>query len=689
MEFRKNLLERSLILILAAVQGLVMVVGYLNYRKLNEIADYVKVPEKPAPSILLMREIVSELTEAERNAKSFYLTREGNYLSGYYSSVIKIANDIDRLDTMKWRIAEQGKNAEDLVALFEQELQIFNALIELDNNEYVTNELQTISDKVEKLKPDTVNSVIRETPVEEKKKKRKSIFRIFGKKENDTIPTYTTTTDTVYGNKSRISTVKKEIKHQVTKVKNMQTEELKRIKTEEFKLTAANMDVALRIRRYVNRIEESEQQELRLQNEKAAASAASAKETSVLFSALIITLLFITGFVITRYFFLSRRQRKSLRMEKKFAQEQAESKQNLVANMSHEMRTPLNSIIGFSEQVLQTPLAPEQHRQVSVVKKSADHLLQVINNMLDSSRLEAGKLQLNEIVFSPVSRLEDVVLAMTVQSREKKLELFSEISPDLPAYVNGDPVRFTQVVINILGNAIKYTEKGHVRLTADALPGAIRIRIADTGVGIPKEKQATIFNRYEQASAKQSGSGAGLGLSIARQLLELQGGSISLKSEPGQGTEVELVWPFTEANADLPAAKLNGQPGDPKLLAGKHVLVADDEQFNRMLLAAILKKYNITFTEAADGKQAITLLQEHHFDLVLMDVNMPEMNGLEVTEAIRKLTDPQKSGIPVIALTAGLESEKMKRCREAGMDEFLAKPYREADLVAKISRLLI
>lgn len=684
MKFSKYLAERAMILVLVLVQGLVMVVGYLNFRKLNEIAGYVQIPDKPAPAVLLMRDIISDLQEAERNVKSFYLTRDGSYLSGYYSSVIKLSAEIDRLDTAQWRISEQKKNAEDLIALFEQQLQIFNNLIYLDNNEHVTNELQTISEKVERIRPDTVNSVIRQVPVEQPKKKRNFFARVFGNKDDDTATTFVT--DTIYTNLSHISVVKKDIRHQVTKVKSLQTEELKRIKAEEFQLTAENIRVASRIRTFVTRIEESEQQELRRRNERAAASAASAKRISGLFSILIISLLLFTSITIARYFIRNRRQSASLEKEKKFAQQQAESKQNLVANMSHEMRTPLNSIIGFSEQVLQTELQPEQKQQVTVVKKSADHLLQVINNMLDSSRLEAGKLQLQQVVFSPGDRLREIATAMTVQTREKKLELHAHISEQLPAYITGDPVRFAQVVINILGNAIKYTEKGAVTLAAEPVNGGIQIRITDTGIGIPPEKLGTIFNRFEQASAALSGVGAGLGLSIARQLLELQGGTILLESEAGKGTTVTMTWPCTETTAATPETKKDTAT-QLVHLAGKHVLVADDEAFNRMLLAAILKKYGITFIEAADGKQALELLQQQHFDLVLMDMRMPVMTGLEATEAIRNLPDAAKAGVPIIALTAGPESEKRKRSSDAGVTDFLAKPFREAELLEKINQL--
>lgn len=685
MKFSKYLAERAMILVLVLVQGLVMVVGYLNFRKLNEIAGYVQIPEKPAPAVLLMRDIISDLQETERNVKSFYLTRDGSYLSGYYGSVIKLSAEIDRLDTAQWRIPEQKKNAEDLIALFEQQLLTFNKLIYLDNNEHVTNELQTISEKVERIKPDTVNSVIRQVPVEQPKKKRNFFARVFGNKDDDTATTFVT--DTIYTNLSHIGVVKKDLRYQVTKVKSLQTEELKRIKAEEFQLTAENIRVASRIRTFVTRIEESEQQELRRRNERAAASAASAKQISGLFSILIISLLLFTSITITRYFIRNRRQSASLEKEKKFAQQQAESKQNLVANMSHEMRTPLNSIIGFSEQVLQTELQPEQQRQVTVVKKSADHLLQVINNMLDSSRLEAGKLQLQQVVFSPGDRLREIAAAMTVQTREKNLELHAHISQQLPGHVTGDPVRFAQVVINILGNAIKYTEKGSVTLAAEPVNGGIQLRIADTGVGIPAEKLDTIFNRFEQASTSLSVSGAGLGLSIARQLIELQGGTIALESKPGIGTVVTITWPCTETAAVNPETKKEAAPQTMNL-AGKHVLVADDEVFNRMLLAAILKKYGITFTEAEDGKQALELVQQQQFDLVLMDMRMPVMTGLEATAAIRKLADARKAAVPVIALTAGPEPEKRKRSSEAGVTDFLAKPFREAELLEKMTQLL-
>ncbi|MBI3510692.1 MAG: response regulator [Bacteroidetes bacterium] len=682
--FKISLFGPMMIVFLILVQAMVVVTGYLSYRKFNTIVDYVKIPEKPSSNLVLMRQIISDLSNTERNAKSYYLTRKGNYLSGYYESLVRLSSNIDKLDTAGWEDHEERVCADSLESLFGKELLVLNDLVYLDNNEYVTNQLQVISDQIGKMKLAPANPVSANNNDEEKNKNG-FLNRVFGKNKNGS--------NAQAGNTDQLAHIKKDMNKQVVTVKQTQKDELRRIKNEEFRITDENMSLSDNIHSFLDKIEVIEQNRIRTRNAHAAADAQESKSTISIFCGLIISLLLISSAFIARYATHNKRRNELLRKEKTFAQQQAESKQNLVANMSHEIRTPLNSIIGFSEQVLQSDLAPQQHQHVSIVKKSADHLLHVINNILDNSKLEAGKFLFQEINFSPADPILEAIHSMQVQAKVKGIALQYEISGDLPAMIVGDPVRLTQILLNILGNAIKYTPEGWVKLeaTCDQEKKLICISVADTGTGIPSAKLTTIFNEYEQADAIASLRGTGLGLSITKKLVELQGGNITLESKVGEGTKVTILMPYTETEI-IAAEKHNKNEQqefhDPEKLRGKRILIADDEQFNRMLLASILKKHGLFFSEAANGKEALAQLEKNDFDMVLMDLRMPEMNGIVATENIRNLADSKKAGVPVVALTAGLESEKTEICRKAGMNDFISKPYREAELLRKLARYL-
>ncbi|TND08316.1 MAG: ATPase [Bacteroidetes bacterium] len=685
--------ESLMIVIIIIVQGLVIVTGYYAYRKLNTVISHVQVPVKTSDELVLLRGIIAGLSDTERNAKSFYLTRNGMYLSDYYESVVRLGEQIDRLDAIRWENKKQQAHADSIVLLIEAEMLIFNDLIYLDNNEHVTDELKTISERIENIQPDTAVTQRAATGTTEPAvKKKKSFFsRVFGriKKEKEAEDSIAVAVPAVAGN-NPVADIKKDVKKQVVRVERVQKEELQRLKKQELELTEKNIWTSDRILALLNNIEEIEKEKIGTRNDRAAASA----EDSILllgeFGALILALLLVTGIITVRYIYLNRQKKALLHREKELAQKQAEAKQNFLAHMSHEMRTPLNSIIGFLEQALETDLDEQQREQIGIAKKSSDHLLNVINNILDSSKLEFGKFRFQEIPFSPVEVIAEVVKSMEIQAKIKKLALESVIAGALPARITGDPLRLKQIILNILGNAIKYTPAGQVKLSVWTAEQKLHIEVTDTGCGIPEDKLDTIFGQYEQVNENESQTGTGLGLSITKNLVELQGGSIRIESKPQAGTTVSLFIPYCEAE-ETEEETWNGKNGRAYSgisLEGKRVLIADDEQFNRMLLMTILKKNGILFSEVKNGKEALEELERNNFDIILMDIRMPEMNGIAATEHIRNMKDLKKAGIPIIALTAGLASDKLERCRKAGMNEFLVKPCRESDLLDKISSLV-
>lgn len=385
--------------------------------------------------------------------------------------------------------------------------------------------------------------------------------------------------------------------------------------------------------------------------------------------------------------------------EKEKARASERSKQQFLANMSHEIRTPMNAIKGLTDILLRRDPKPEQMGHLSAIKESSNSLLVIINDILDLSKVEAGKIDLEEIPFSIAEVIGNVETIMQFKTEEKGLLLQSKLPNYLPAQVLGDPTRLHQILLNLVGNAIKFTEKGVVsivlnaQLTAGSDHLAAQFCVSDTGVGIGKDRLEKIFDSFEQAYSDTSRKfgGTGLGLSISKKLVEIQEGKIWAESEKGKGSQfyVNLSFPIVQALAETQQAESTvGQLAAQ--LTGIRVLLVEDNTFNAIVAQEELEDAvdEVIVDVAENGAIAVEKLKTGNYDLVLMDVQMPIMNGYEATEKIRAL-DSNKASIPVIAMTANVMQEEVDRCFEAGMNDFIGKPFEVEDLIQKIHGLII
>jgi signal transduction histidine kinase/ActR/RegA family two-component response regulator len=368
-------------------------------------------------------------------------------------------------------------------------------------------------------------------------------------------------------------------------------------------------------------------------------------------------------------------------------------KSQFLANMSHEIRTPMHGILGMSQLMFNTPLTAEQREYLTSLHGSAVGLLAVLNDILDLSKIEAGKLTLENIVFEVRGLVKEVCRVLAAQAESKGLALRCDVAEDVPLRVYGDPVRLRQVLLNLLGNAVKFTEAGEVATAVKIADRAetqvtLRFEVRDTGIGIPADKHATVFEAFSQAdgSVTRRFGGTGLGLPISSQLVALMGGRLELESAPGAGSTFYFSCPF-QATAEVetseaPAAAGAGPAAAP---AGKRlrILLAEDNRVSQTVAQKILTRVGHTVEVVATGREAVAAVESGSFDLVLMDNQMPELSGVEAAQMIRE----RGHRVPILALTADAMAGDEARFRSAGMDGYVSKPFRPENLYAEINRL--
>ena len=377
------------------------------------------------------------------------------------------------------------------------------------------------------------------------------------------------------------------------------------------------------------------------------------------------------------------------------AEEASRTKSEFLANMSHEIRTPMNGLIGMIGLLEKAPLDALHHHYVESARTCGQQLLRIINDILDLSKIEAGKLELEEVDFSLEALLEELRLLLSIRAQEQSLALFLGPLPGTPNRLRGDPTRLKQVLFNLIGNALKFTAKGAVLVQVETLAFKtdevrLRFRVIDTGIGIPAGKLGEVFEKFTQAdtSTSRNYGGTGLGLAICRQLVTLMGGEIGVSSTENWGSEFWFTVRLRPAALEASEPALVLAPLKPKRELGMlRILLAEDNVVNQLLAVILLEGWGVTVEVVGDGLEALEALRKSHYDLVLMDIQMPNLDGFMATAQLRQpesgVLDPR---VPVVAMTAYAMREDRQRCLEAGMDDYLAKPIEPATLLEVLNR---
>ena len=684
---------------------LVIVTGVLSYLRLNHIINTVNKASRPDRKLLLVKEIFNELSEAENSVKSYALNRNEDDLSEFYR-LTKVTGD--RFDDLKKLVSTGDTMAvliDKLDGLVEQKFGILDRLLVIQNEfrvqQAMDHIMQSIRDQEKGtpgvMRKDTViipvqveNDSIQSQPV----KKENFFNRLFRRKNRekeiaaDTIPLLDTIITFVPVVSPPPSMEK--ISHQVKVVQREALAREKLLRQEEWDLFQQDRLIMMKIKEQLAEMETLEAARLAFSTRDAERNAREVSFITIAFVLAASLLLLMAALVIYRYVRKNHDYQRIMKNARDQAEELARAKERFLANMSHEIRTPMNIISGFTGQLLESRLDPDQQEQLSMVEKSSDHLLQILNDLLDLSRLQAGKMELTETGFSLPEIVRDMQNWLEPAAHEKNIILTSNADAALPQYILSDPVRIRQILLNLVGNAIKFTDTGEVSLRV--YPGGnigdktlVVFEVTDTGIGINEADLDKIFDEFEQGSDKRQrkSQGAGLGLAITKKLINMLDGTITVESRPGKGSTFRVTIPFGETQQSPVSLSAEALPLATSL-NGLRVLVVDDEEYNLRLIKAILRKYGCLVTEVRNGEESLTQVDQQTFDIVLMDIRLPGMNGTEAAREIRKLSDERGRILPVIAVSAALTHGDPEEFRKSGMDDFILKPFKEDKLVKTI-----
>lgn len=680
----KNIFEIKALFFTVFIIIVVAITGSILYKKLSGISNKISESNfSSVPASMVANQIILELRVAENNARSYHLTKDIVYFKALYSASPEVEKHISTLNKLAFRNKPQKPFIDSVIALSRKRLEMIKQQSYFSDPTVITEELNIINQEIDEAyeKQNKSSSTQDKKDNSDSPKKRKGILdKLFNKKNHIDSLDKTTVT------KTNTSINEKQLKKAVLKVKSSQLQQLEEYKKNEYEYAQATHIIRERLDFFSTELKRLEDiKTLEIANS-AKKQVNSIKYYSIVFSVIFSMLLFTLGYLIIIYVNKKNQAENALIESKKRSDDLAKAKESFLANMSHEIKTPLNAIYGFTEQILSSELKPEQEKQLKIVKSSVSYLTKLVTDILAYSKLQAGKEKLEFITFNLKKELEEIEVLFKNQANTKGIDLIFNLTELKHNIIKSDLYKIKQVLFNVIGNAIKFTSKGSVKVSLIQLHkndmNWLEIVVNDTGRGIEAEQLPKLFNEFEQGDdqIKKKYGGTGLGLAITKQIIEKLGGKITIDSKIKIGTNVHITLPYTiSTNTEL-SKQIAGKKINLEFLKEKNILIADDEEFNRLLLKSILKKYDPKIHEASNGTTAIEIVKKHKIDVVLMDIRMPETNGIEATELIRKFN----TEVLIIGATAVASEEKIAKCLHAGMNSVIFKPYTEQELSEKL-----
>ena len=703
--------------------GAIVTAAYYAYSSFTQLLDSVETLSTPDQSIAILQNIQGDMIESESSMRNYIISPNEDALTDYEKRMTSISRELDHLKTLPSFQAMSGGDIDTLHSLFRQKDELVYALVDFktrDNKTVASKAMHHILEMIQEEEGNEVSTTVADntdapglkqtsTDVEalqkekeelDKKEKKKGIFSRRKDKDDSItvlqVPTIVKIDDTLSqsGSQQELNSVISSnpsldygmLRTAMTEIQEVEKQYDTQMTSHEKELLASEKIIYQRIKLLIHEMMQYEQRRMASQSYAAVATARTSSRIILLISVLSLLAGLIFLGIILNDINRGNRYKKNLEIARNKAVELAKAKEEFLANMSHEIRTPLNAIIGFSEQLYSTPLQTQQRSYLNAVQNASSHLLNTVNDILDLSKIEAGKLSFESKPFRIADVIHEVVTVMSIKAREKNLHISSDTDEFCAQYVNGDPFRLKQILYNLIGNAIKFTEEGKIHVSATSWKGersiSYTIGVEDTGIGISADKIASIFENFTQADSgtTRKFGGTGLGLAISKKLIEMQGGKIKAESVENSGSKftIDVSYKLSSekeiAEMETDIAHAHGS------LRGISVLVVDDEPYNLLLAEIILKKSGAATTCVSNAVHALNEINNTHFDVILADLHMPDFDGVMLAKKIRE-TD---SGVPLIALTANVMQDDHKMIREAGFNDILLKPYKEISLIRKI-----
>jgi len=674
-------------------------ISHFGFREMMNTVDQLSEPNQKLDAL---NTIFQEITSLEQTQRAQAISNPRNPYKIYLDQSKAFVNKIDSLQLLDWD-STQRQRLEEIKAILQKRNRLFLSYLKLKSqmvdNRKLTERLDTLTKMLvqERVAYDT-NVVTTEkkiittytTDSVKAEKPRTGLSKIFGRKKNAAAQPIThvkveeqlnVVVDTLAV--ARQNMALNEVEQIILNMENEQRAENKRLMTEELELIHANSLFINQLLSILHDVENEEVLQMHANNDRAGQLVSQ----NIWRISLLLVIFFIGAALLVYFIWVditrANYYKEELEKSRDEAQELSQIKQRFLANMSHEIRTPLQSIIGFAEQLRShRTSAPEA---IEAINNSSEHLLHIVDEVLDYSRISSGVFALNKVPFSLSSLISDVAAALNVQAERKGINLIVDTAFPKELKLIGDPFRLRQILYNLLGNAVKFTSRGYVRLNVRARVGRgplmVIFEITDTGIGIRNEDISKIFNQFEQANSAITGQygGTGLGLTIVKSLIEAQGGNLQVQSVPNQGSTFTVTIPFdrAEVNAAEPVSvrSVSQQP-----FAGK-VMVVDDDVMILRLCSLMLGRHHIKHETFPDGRQLIALVPDKEVTHIFMDIRMPTINGIDLCHALRK---KYSRTTKFIALTAHVFPQEQQHLLDEGFDAVLLKPFRENDLLRQL-----